>query len=135
MPSPENRTNPSPESFDLGIESTSTDRIFESGRESVAERLAGESVNQQGVAWSMPKSTPSLSRSSDDNDDSSNPTTISDTPSVASDDEVIEKEWVDKAKRVIASTRDDPYRREKEVAELQADYLSKRYGRILGSRK
>lgn len=58
---------------------------------------------------------------------------VNDNPSVASDDELIEKEWVDKAKKVIAETKDDPYRREQEVSRLQADYLSKRYGRELGS--
>lgn len=55
-----------------------------------------------------------------------------DTPAVAADDDVIEKEWVDKAKKIIASTKDDPYRREREVGKLQADYLQKRYGKNLG---
>lgn len=50
-------------------------------------------------------------------------------PSVASDDEVIEKEWVDKAKKIITETKDDPYKQEKEVSKLQADYLKKRYGK------
>ncbi len=50
-------------------------------------------------------------------------------PSIASDDEVIEKEWVDKAKKIITENRDDPYRQEKEVSKLQADYLRKRYGK------
>lgn len=59
---------------------------------------------------------------------------VSDPLTVASDDDLIEKEWVDKAKKVIADTKDDPYRREQEVNRLQADYLAKRYGRQLGSR-
>lgn len=58
-------------------------------------------------------------------DDTTNPT-------IASDDDLIEKEWVDKAKKIIAETRDDPYRREQEVSKLQADYLRKRYGKELG---
>jgi hypothetical protein len=52
-------------------------------------------------------------------------------PLVASDDEVIEKEWVDKAKKIITQTKDDPYQQEKEVSKLQADYLKKRYGKEL----
>ena len=55
-----------------------------------------------------------------------------DLPTVANDDELIEKEWVNKAKKVIAETKDDPYRREQEVTKLQIDYLAKRYGRELG---
>jgi hypothetical protein len=54
-------------------------------------------------------------------------------PLVANDDDLIEKEWVDKAKKIIVQTKDDPYRREKEVGKLQADYLRKRYGRELGA--
>ena len=59
-------------------------------------------------------------------------TTINNTPSVAKDDDLIEKEWVDKAKKIVAETRDDPYQREEEVNKLQIDYLKKRYGRELG---
>jgi len=54
-------------------------------------------------------------------------------PAVASDDDLIEKEWVDKAKKIIIQTKDDPYRREQEVSKIQADYLRKRYGRELGA--
>jgi len=60
-------------------------------------------------------------------------TTIGGTPMVASDDDLIEKEWVDKAKKIVTETRDDPYRREEAVNKLQVDYLKKRYGRELGA--
>ena len=53
-------------------------------------------------------------------------------PTTANDDDLIEKEWVDKAKQIIAQTRDDPHRREQEVGALQKDYLQKRYGKELG---
>lgn len=53
-------------------------------------------------------------------------------PTLAADDDLIEKEWVDKAKKIILDTKDDPFRREQEVAKLQADYLRKRYGKELG---
>lgn len=56
-----------------------------------------------------------------------------DAPLVANDDDLIEKEWVDKAKKIIVATRDDPHRREQEVGKLQADYLLKRYGKELGA--
>lgn len=58
---------------------------------------------------------------------------VDDLPMVANDDDLIEKEWVDKAKKIIVETKDDPYRREQEVGRLQADYLYKRYGRKLGA--
>lgn len=51
------------------------------------------------------------------------------TPVVAADDDVIEKEWVNKAKKVINETKGDPYAKEREVSKLQADYMQKRYGK------
>ena len=54
------------------------------------------------------------------------------TPLVANDDDLIEKEWVDKAKKIVTETKDDPYRREAEVGKLQVEYLRKRYGKELG---
>lgn len=55
------------------------------------------------------------------------------TPLTASDDDVIEKEWVDKAKEIILKTKDDPHERSSLVNELQKDYLKKRYGKELGT--
>lgn len=61
------------------------------------------------------------------------PTTDSAGPTIANDDDLIEKEWVNKAKDIIAKTQDNPYQREKEVSQLQVDYLRKRYGKELGT--
>ena len=57
--------------------------------------------------------------------------TPTDSPLTANDDDVIEQEWVQKAKKIVVSTKDDPYLQEKEVSKLQADYLQKRYGKEL----
>ena len=46
---------------------------------------------------------------------------------------VIEKEWVDKAKQIITETHDDPYQRSNRVNQLQKEYLKKRYGKDLGA--
>lgn len=54
------------------------------------------------------------------------------TPAVAADDDLIEKEWVDRAKKIVSDTRDDPYEQENAVTKLQRDYKKKRYGRELG---
>lgn len=52
-------------------------------------------------------------------------------PVAAADEDLIEKEWVEKAKKVIADTKHDPYLQEQEVSKLQADYLKKRYGKTV----
>lgn len=57
---------------------------------------------------------------------------MSSSPLVAKDDDLIEKEWVEKAKKIVAETRDDPHKREEEATGLKVDYLKKRFGRDLG---
>ena len=52
-------------------------------------------------------------------------------PTVAADEDLIEKEWVEKAKKVVSDTKHDPYLQGKEVSKLQADYLKKRYGKTV----
>lgn len=60
-------------------------------------------------------------------------TVTSSNPINANDDDMIEKEWVNRAKQILTQTKDDPYAREKAISELQRDYLMKRYGKQLGS--
>lgn len=61
------------------------------------------------------------------------PTTVvaDDSPAVAADEDLIEKEWVEKAKKVISETKHDPYAQEQAISRLQADYLNKRYGKVI----
>ncbi len=56
-------------------------------------------------------------------------------PSVAADEDLIEKEWVEKAKQIISDTKDDPFAQEQAVRRLQADYLHKRYGKVIKLQK
>lgn len=55
------------------------------------------------------------------------------SPTIAKDDDLIEKEWVKKAEDIIHGTPNDPHEREKQVSQLQVDYLRKRYGKELGT--
>lgn len=57
----------------------------------------------------------------------------SSSPAIANDDDVIEKEWVENAKNIVASTKDDPHARSAKVSQLQKEYLKKRYGKEIGS--
>lgn len=56
------------------------------------------------------------------------PSAAAGTPSTASDVDVIEPEWVDKAEHEIATHQGDPYGEEEAIEDLQQDYLDKRYG-------
>ena len=54
-------------------------------------------------------------------------------PASAGDVDVIEPEWVDKAESEVRAHQGDPYGEEEAIEKLQQDYLSKRYGRSVGS--
>lgn len=49
-------------------------------------------------------------------------------PAEAADVDVIEKEWVDQADKIVEQTKNDPYVQEEAIEALQIDYLKKRYG-------
>lgn len=52
-------------------------------------------------------------------------------PVVADDQDLIEKEWVNKAKQIVERTRDDPYQQSKDLTLFKADYMKKRYNKTL----
>lgn len=103
--------------------------------EQVGEQRAERPATQEQSQSTLPPPmvpVPVLPQPPAPQDDAAAVNPVSDTPLVAGDDDLIEKEWVDKAKKIIAETKDDPYKREQEVGKLQADYLKKRYGHELG---
>ena len=53
-------------------------------------------------------------------------------PTVASDGDVIEKEWITKAKSIVSKTSDNPHQQQHQVSKLMIDYVLKRYGRKIG---
>ncbi len=50
---------------------------------------------------------------------------------IADDSDLIEKEWVIKAKAIVMQTRDDPHKQNSEMSKVKADYLKKRYNKDL----
>src|SRR6478672_8405793 len=104
----------------------------ERGESASPERSAEQSNAAQAAmaAQPIPVSLPTPVPIKDDEDQQ---VATDDHPAVAADEDLIEKEWVDKAKQIISQTRDDPAERERQVGKLQADYLKKRYGKNLGA--
>ncbi len=81
---------------------------------------------------------------SDDSDDSASATSVNTkvdlkqrpsksvlagTPAAAEDKDDIEKEWVNKAKKIVEQTKADPFLQERAVSRLQADYMKKRFNK------
>ncbi len=89
--------------------------------------------SQEGVAPAPAVAAPALPQPASTSTTDDPAALLTSVPDVAADDDLIEKEWVDKAKRIIAETADDPYRREQAVSQLQREYLRKRYGKEVGS--
>ena len=54
---------------------------------------------------------------------------------IADDGDLIEKDWVDKAKAIVERTRGDPHKQTEELTEFKADYMHKRYNKTIKSNK
>lgn len=101
---------------------------IETGAERVEQTAEARAAASDMAAPGAPVAMPTMSDPT-----TTTPVATDDTPIVAADQDVIEKEWVDKAKKIISETKDDPHKRAGKVNELQKDYLQKRYGKVLGS--
>ena len=58
-------------------------------------------------------------------------TTQGAVPQIDDDNDLIEKEWVNKAKQIVERNRDDPYKQSEELTVFKADYMKKRYGKTV----
>lgn len=52
-------------------------------------------------------------------------------PQIADDTDLIEKEWVIKAKEIVAQTAHDPHLQSREMTKFKAEYMKKRYNKDL----
>jgi len=50
-------------------------------------------------------------------------------PDEAQDSDLIEKEWVDKAKEIVEHTRDNPHEQQRAFNLMKAEYMKKRYNK------
>lgn len=133
MPNPEMPSNVAP-SGSMGSEEV--DPGMPSGSE-VAPNKAGETPKEGAPQAKLPIANdastddPAAPLAVPTPNDATNTTLPStdDNPAIAEDVDVIEKEWVNKARKIVNSTKTNPREQENEVSKLQADYLMKRYGK------
>jgi len=129
LPAPNIEQLPSQYSPNLeGLPNATPERVDERKNEQTERRRESPAQDMPAVQIVLPVPQPVVT-----DDSSVTPLPVDDNPTVANDDDLIEKEWVDRAKKIIVETKDDPYKREQEVGKLQADYLKKRYGKELGA--
>lgn len=55
--------------------------------------------------------------------------TATGSPHIADDVDLIEKDWVVKAKAIVEHTKEDPHLQNKEINKFKADYIKKRYNK------
>lgn len=48
---------------------------------------------------------------------------------IVDDGDLIEKEWVTRARHIVTSNRNDPHKQSEQMAVLRAEYMKKRYGK------
>ena len=96
---------------------------------SQAEQEPAATGNQASAGFVSPSAVPSTQPVAlPVQDDQSDPAAAL-TPPIADDVDLIEKEWVDKAKQIVERTKQDPYLQNEEMTKMKADYLKKRYNR------
>ena len=49
----------------------------------------------------------------------------------ATEKNLIEKQWVQKAKEIVAETKSDPYKQKSEMSRAKADYIQKRFKKVI----
>ncbi len=49
----------------------------------------------------------------------------------AEEADLIEKQWIDKAKTIVEKTRSDPHLQKDQMSRIKADYIQKRYKKII----
>jgi hypothetical protein len=57
---------------------------------------------------------------------------INENPLIAADEDLIEREWVDRAKQIVEATKDNPHQQDDEINKLSVDYIDKRYSKKIG---
>lgn len=99
-------------------------------RQETREQLSGAGAGDNPPPQALPTPTMPQPTAPDDGggDNVVSVPKVDENPLVADDVDVIEKEWVDRTKKILNETKDDPHQKEHDISHLQADYLQKRFG-------
>jgi hypothetical protein len=116
-----------------GLEQQHDKQMEQSGHsESAAGKQQPAALNNAPVL-ALPSDLPTVAPVSlptdDAKDDKTTPTTGQ--PLVNHDSHRIEKVWVDRAKKVITQTRENPHAQKHEMSLVKADYIRMRYNKTI----
>lgn len=82
----------------------------------------------------IPMPDPAAATAASARGDDSNTTPVGALSGV-DDSDLIEKEWVNKAKAIVERTKDDPYQQTEELTVVRADYMQQHYGKTIKTDK
>ena|SRR3990167_2179931 len=93
-----------------------------------------EKIHKKGQAVNSPSPTNSsqsvpVTSQADDTVNNSHTMQVGATSLIADDVDLIEKEWVEKAKSIVNSTKNDPYVQNNELNKVKAEYLKARFNK------
>lgn len=111
-----NKTNP---------ELNSNAEIAESSNIAEINKQVNDALSSTVIKPTIPNSLPNV-----DNTKTIAASTVllsPDTPKIAEDTDIIEKEWVRAAEKIIENTKNNPHERDDQVSGLRKDYKNKRY--------
>lgn len=87
-------------------------------------------ISNLNQSMGLPQVQPTTTPQSVNSSNSSSPVQASpSSPTVAEDVDLIEKEWVNKAKKIVESTRNDPSQQNIQLNKFKADYLKIRFNK------
>lgn len=116
-----------------GFEYQNSPEVSSDGVRNGAEQASSAVERDTAKAYAEPSSI--FNPVNPINNNQSNTQTADDaqfsSPTIAKDDDLIEPEWVQSAKKIIDNTKGSPYDREEQASKLQIEYLKKRYGKDL----
>ena len=93
------------------------------------EKAAGSGVSQAMPA-TIPLPTAPIPTSTSTQTDASTTTSAS-SLQIPDDKDLIEKEWVNKAKAIVNQTQSDPYKQSEGLTLLKADYMKKQFNKTI----
>lgn len=98
-------------------------------QESSATKAPAQALPSLQFSTNAPTAQPPDDKTQADDDRPQPPPPTAHLP--AANSNLIEKEWVDKAKEVVAKTKNDPYSQKKAVSDIKADYIQKRFNKSI----
>jgi len=103
----------------------------ESSADSSREEKSGPPSGKSGQIIAAPLALPSDQTVIADDSDDASPSADDQLPSNVANADRIEKEWVDRAKSIVAETKDDPFAQKSQISKVSAEYIRKRFNRTV----